>query len=186
MSSDDWTSPIKEILYARIDSLTESELRAAISKDSKNLIRSVLSDCIPKIANIGRNDSKGIAAFAESFLHYLLTNALIPSQRKITVNGVCVDIVIPDVRVLASNPQKALILFFVRDDDMSAIRTSLEQLKKIQPASENIWLVSKNTHSLPNRTYIVDASRNFSDILEDMRGFVSSGPSSKFRIFKVS
>lgn len=186
MSDDEAISPIKEILYSKIANLSEQTIQSAIAKDSKNLIRAILDDCIPKIADVGMNDAEGITSFAEGLLHYMLTNALIPSQRKIALREISVDIVIPDVRTLMSNSKGALILYFVRTDNVHAVRDDLSGINRIQPANENVWLVSRINHGLPYKTYVVDANANFADILDDIRGFMNANAHSKFRIFKVS
>lgn len=186
MSGDEATSPIKEILYAKISNLAEHKIQSIASGNSKSLIKEITSDCMPKISGAGLDSAEGISTFAEGLLHYLLTNALIPSQRKITVSGVPVDIVIPDMRTLSSDPKAALILSFVRTEDISSVNDMLAEIALVQPIRENIWLVSKYSLDLPYRTYVVNESSNFAGILDDIRGFTDKSPSSKIRIFKVS
>jgi len=47
-----------------------------------------------------------VGVLATGLLHYLLTNALISSQRKVTYNDNELDIVIPDTKTLEKDPKK--------------------------------------------------------------------------------
>lgn len=177
------TSPIKDILYSEIGKIGEGEIQRRIAKDSAGLISEILHDCIPKIDALQGDKDENFCGFAESLLHYLLTNALVPSQRKVAVRGVEVDVVIPDVRTLLSHPENAVIIHFARSRNGLAER--LAALGGIQPVSGNIWAVTRNMRIDGHRTYQMADGAGFENILGDASEFTSSAPQSKFRIFKI-
>lgn len=179
-------SPIKEILYEQINSITEQKIQAEISKnDAADMIRHIVNDCYPKITNLYGGQHENLEAFAESLMHYLLTNALIPSQRKVALKSVEIDIVIPDVRTLVSSPKDALVIFFPKTNNVDTILESLKRIETIQPIRENIWLVQKAGLGLQYKTYEIDNGCSFSSIIRDINTFCTSKTQSKFKIFKV-
>jgi len=179
-------SPIKEILYERINSISEQKIQAGISKgNTARLIREMVDGCYPKIAKLYGSQHENFEAFAESLMHYLLTNALIQSQRKVTHKTIELDIIVPDVRTLVSSPKDAVIIFFPKTNDVGAILESLKKIEAVQPIKENIWLVQKTSLGLQYKTYEIDNGCSFSNIINDVGVFLSSKAQSKFKIFKV-
>lgn len=179
-------SPIKEMLYEQINSISEQKIQAEISKNNTaDIISSMMNDCYPKITKLNGDTHENFEAFAESLMHYLLTNALIPSQRKVVLKSIEIDIAIPDVRTLASSPKDALVIFFPKTKNTDTILESLKRIETIQPIKENIWLVQKTSLGLQYKTYEIDNDCSFSNIINDINAFCSSKTQSKFKIFKV-
>jgi len=177
------STPIKDILYGQINQITESRILQEISsKNHSKIINEILTRCIPIISKLDGDDFEIFGTFAESMMHYLLTNALIPSQRKITIKNTEVDIVIPDSRALDASPKDALILFFAKTTDHNIITKHLKKLQKVQPIKENIWMISKSKLDTPYKTYEIE---NISTILDNINDFLNSKKQSKFRIFKT-
>ena len=48
----------------------------------------------------------------ESFTHYLFTEMLIPSQRKISFENIELDMIIPNLEELRKNNDNAIVIFF--------------------------------------------------------------------------
>ncbi len=180
------SSPIKDILYETINQISESRIQSEISSGNKQgIIIEILQRCIPKIEKLDGGKHENFGAFAESLLHYLLTNALIPSQRKITLKNTEIDIVIPDSRTLSSTPKDSLVLYFAKTNNIHTITESLAGLESIQPHKDNIRIVAKAKLAIPYKTYYIDGVSNFATILDDVDGFLASRPQSKFRIFRT-
>lgn len=176
---------IKDILYSEINKIGESHIQQELSRKSyRKVTKEILDRCIPRISLIGGEKYEIFGTFAESMMHYLLTNALIPSQRKIRVKDIEIDVVIPDLRTLNSNPKDAVVLYFVKTADLTTITKRIENIQEAQPAIENIWVISKSKPRISFRTYVIENRANFAKILDDISGFLSSKPQSKFRIFK--
>ncbi|HEX9845375.1 MAG TPA: hypothetical protein VGA92_02810 [Candidatus Nitrosotenuis sp.] len=179
-------TPIKDILYGEINHITESRILQEISsKNYSKIINEILTRCIPIISKLDGDSFKIFGTFAESMMHYLLTNALIPSQRKITIKNIDLDITIPDSRTLDTSPKDAIILVFAKTSEQDTITNYLKKLQKIQPIKENIWIISKSKLDIPCKTYELESKERLSTILDDINDFLLSRPQSKFRIFKT-
>ena len=180
----DELSPIKDLLYSVLGEISESKIQEKLTKnDAKSLLKEIFSK-----ADLGRlpgDKTQNYETFAESLMHYLLTNTLIPSQRKITVNQTDIDIVIPDVRTLKSSCSDAIVLVFPKTNDTKSIQSRLEKIQKIQSIKENIWLIQKTDLGAPYKTYEIDGNNSFFDIIQDIKDFTATKTQSKFKIFKV-
>lgn len=180
----DEPSPIKDRLYQTIETISESKIIHEISQNNTNfIIKQIITES--NLNTLPGNHIEIYETFAESLMHYLLTNTLIPSQRKITINQIDIDIVIPDIRTLGLAKKDAVILFFPKTDDLTKIQAKLQKLDTIQPIKENIWLIQKSNLDLPYRTYEIDGECSFANIINDIKSETSSKIQSKFKIFKV-
>ncbi|MFY9300952.1 MAG: hypothetical protein WAO91_07170 [Candidatus Nitrosotenuis sp.] len=180
------TSPIKEIIYHKIDEISESRILKELSSgDKKAIVSEILHKCIPEIAKLDGDVHENFGAFAESITHYLLTNALIPSQRKITIKNTEVDVIIPDSRTLDTAPENSLILYFVKTSNKQDISERLGKLQNIQPNKENIWVVSKTHLGMPYKTFDVDNISSFASLLDGIDFFLEIKPRPRFKIFKT-
>lgn len=180
----DEPSPIKDRLYHTIETISESKINQEITQNNtSSIIKQIISES--NLDTLPGNHVETYETFAESLMHYLLTNALIPSQRKITINQIDVDVIIPDTRTLGLTKKDAIILVFPKTDDLATIRARLQKLDTIQPIKENIWLIQKSSLGLPYRTYAIDGECSFANIINDIKSETSSKIQSKFKIFKV-
>lgn len=178
---------IKEILYNSIENHKEYIVSDIAQGKSSEIIETICNECIPILDRLEGDKSEIFGSFAEGLIHYLLTTALIPSQRKIIENNVYVDISIPDLRTLSSNPQNALVIIFPKSDNISTIKNRIVELQKIQPDKENIWCVVRNDASIESRVYSINQNGKlpFSNILNDVIGFLTNKKQSKLKLFMV-
>ncbi len=177
------SNPIKDYLFDYIESKKIQELTSQ-SKFSE-LIKDILENCFDKVILMGEKEAS-LAIFATGLLHYLLTNALIPSQRKIECKGVEIDIVIPNLKTLENDPNKALIIYIPKTMNVSTIKQKLDSLKKIQPNNKNIWLVLSNKLDFQNNAYIIEKKNSsFLKIIEDVGQFVNVQGQNKFKILRI-
>ena len=180
----DEPSPIKDRLYHTIEAISESKInQQIIQNNTHSIIKQIISQS--NLDTLPGNHIEAYETFAESLMHYLLTNALIPSQRKTTVNQIDIDIVIPDIRTLGLAKKDAIILVFPKTDNLTTIKSRLQRLGTIQPIKENIWLIQKSSLGLPYKTYEIDGECTFANIINDIKSETSSKIQSKFKIFKV-
>lgn len=177
----DESSPVKDLLYQTLQSIPENTIQEKITKNPQSLIQEIFSKA--DIDALGNNKTENYETFAESLMHYLLTNALIPSQRKVTVDQIEIDIVIPDIRILKLSSNDAIIVLFPKTDDIESVLQRLQKIVELQPNMKNIWLVQKTSLGLPYTTYEIDGSHSFFNIINDIK--MSGKIQSKFRIFKV-
>lgn len=174
-------SQIKNILYEEIRRITDTKIQAAISAGNKSkIVQEILQNCFKKISEID-DIPENFVVCAESLTHYVFTNTLIPSQRKIKLDGIYIDVVIPDSKTLAESPDESLVLYFVKTDNDKAI-AHLAKLQKIQPKKDNIWIISKSFVQTQFRTY--DVTTDFSAMFDDIDEFIAKRTKIRFRIFK--
>lgn len=179
---------IKEILYKAISNYEEHKIVSDIAQgDSPEAIGTICGECMPILENLEGEKSEKMVSFAEGLVHYLLTVALIPSQRKVSLASVDVDVVIPDISTLSSSPQDALVIAFPKTNNSQLIKKRVTELTNIQPHKENIWFVLENELPLEVKTYKVGNSDNasFSNIINDIIWFTSNKKQSKLKIFKI-
>lgn len=180
----DEPSPIKDRLYHAIETISESKIsQEIIQNNTQSIIKQIILES--NLDTLPGNPTENYEAFAESLMHYLLTNVLISSQRKIAINQIDIDIVIPDIKTLGLEKKDAIILMFPKTDNMSTIQTRLQKLVTVQPIKENIWLIQKSSLGLPYKTYEIDGECTFANIINDIKSEKSSKIQSKFKIFKV-
>ncbi len=177
-------NPIKDYLF---DYLKKSEKRIQeLVSQSKftEIIDDVLENCYDKVILMGGEEGLGI--LATGLLHYLLTNTLIPSQRKIDYNGIQIDIIIPDLKTLEIDPKKTLIVYLPKTIDKIIIEQKLDQLQKIQPIKDNIWLVTTKKLDFQTKTYVIEKKNaSFSKIIHDIGQFVNVQGQNKFKILRI-
>ena len=171
---------IKDLLYKTLDSIPNNIKRIS---DSKSLIKEIFAKS--DIDSLDGDKTENYEKFAESLMHYLLTNALIPSQRKITPAETELDVVIPDIRTMRTSSRDVIILVFPKTDNKKSIEQRLEKINIIQPSKENIWLIQKSSFGLPYKTYEITENGSFFNILDDIKNFMVGKTQSKFKIFKV-
>lgn len=135
------------------------------------IIRHVIKGCYDEAASIG-DSGQSIAVLATGLLHYILTGSQVPSQRKVEFRGVDVDIVIPDLRTLEKDPQKALLVCIMQSEDPKIMEDRLAELGGIQPARENVWAVHSGGVLAGHRSFLVSGDGEaFSGIISEMEKF---------------
>ena len=88
-------------------------------------------------------------------MHFVLTMSMIPAERKISVDGIAIDILVPNSKNLKDDNDKAIIIHFFKDKDEN-IDEAIAKLSKIQKNKNNIWIVSsKKINNLNLNTFIV-------------------------------
>ncbi len=177
-------NPIKDLLFDYIKS--EKNIEELISQTKfTEIIDIILENCYDKVISMGEKE-ESLGVLATGLLHYLLTNALISSQRKIKHAEIEIDIIIPDLKTLEIDPKKTLIVCIPKTIDKKIIEQKLVQLQKIQPIKENIWLVITKKLDFQNKTYVIEKKNaSFSKIIYDIAQFVNVQGQSKFKILRI-
>jgi hypothetical protein len=132
----------------------QNNINSSIPK-IKEILSKTIATIYKKKENIDsdyNNFEKTLSILCESFLHFLLTTTSLPSQRKIMLNELEIDLIIPDIKTLYKDPKKTLIIKF---DKNSSINEYLEKLDNIQKNKENIWLVSSTPLDINYRNYVI-------------------------------
>jgi len=176
-------NPVKEYLFDYI-SKSQNIQRLIAEQKFSDIIEYVVENCYDKITTFGSKDET-IGTLATGLLHFLLTNALLPSQRKIKHGEIEIDIVIPDMRTLEKDPKKSLIIYIPKTNEKTTISEKLKELQKIQPERQNIWVVLSEDMELDFNHYVLAKNNSFSNIIFDIGQFVNVTGDNKFKILKV-
>lgn len=132
----------------------QNNINSSIPK-IKEILSKTIATIYEKKENIDsdyNNFEKSLSLLCEAFLHFLLTITSLPSQRKIMLNELEIDLVIPDIKTLYKDPKKTLIIKF--DKDSSTIEY-IKKLDNIQKIKENIWIVSATPLEINYRNYVI-------------------------------
>ncbi len=164
----------KDILYSVIDRMGREKIRTEVNSEieiSEKWSEEILEEC-KKLMGINISD-QSIADLCEALLHFLLTASLLPSERKVNQTGTELDLVIPSLKMLKKNPDKALVIQIIRGNKDF---TDLQYLKLIQPFDENIWLVSVNklADAYHKNYYVGSTLFRYSRIIIDINAFLIS------------
>ena len=176
-------SPIKDALYAKIDLIGQNHIHELLSNGKFiEIFEKIYEPVIDSIKNIDEYEKYG--TLAESLTHYLFTEMLIPSQRKITFEDIDLDMIIPNTIELQKDSQNAIIIFFVKTSNIQKIKQRIQDIKKIQKDDANIWVISKDDIEIPQSTYKTK-KESFSIFLKDAQNFIKTKKMNKLNIFKT-
>ena len=176
----DYSERIKEILYETIDEVTEEKLHTMLNNQKYEILNDVIFPSLEKIKKLNGGLVENFGIFATSIMHYILTNMMIPSQRKIIEQNIEIDIVIPRIKEI----QDGLIISFAKTDNISELNNIVNELVKIQPNRNNIWIVAaKKLDKIT--TYIINEYENeIPKLTADLKKFIDSKNYGKLKISK--
>ena len=172
-------SPIKDALYTKIDLIGQNQIHELLSNGKFFELFEKIYE--PIIDGIDEYEKQGI--LAESLTHYLFTEMLIPSQRKITFENIELDMIIPNTTELQKDSQNTIIVFFVKTSNIQQIKQRIQDIKRIQKVDSNIMVISKDYIEIPQSTYIIE-KESFSKFLKDTQNFIKTKKMDKLNIFK--
>ena len=177
------TDPVKELMFEHVkNSQTIPDLVS--EKRFDKVIDEIIEHCYDRVVAMGgRDDTVGV--LATGMLHYIMTVALLSSQRKVEHKGVALDMVVPDIRTLEKDPKMALVILVPMTSDMDAIRNRIEQLRQVQPVRENIWAVLSEDVRLDCRTFVVSKRGSFRSIIFEIAKFANMGGSDRLKILRI-
>lgn len=178
------SNPIKDYLFNYIKN--SQTIPSLISQKKFDvIIEDIIKNCYDKVITMGEND-EAVGVLATVLLHYLLTNALITSQRKVEFNEIELDIIIPDTKTLENDAKKSLVICIPKSSDQKIIQEKISQLEKIQPEKENIWVVLSEDINVGKKSFVLDKTSNtFRSIIFEISHFTSVGGTNKFKILRV-
>ncbi|AIF83872.1 hypothetical protein NTE_01811 [Candidatus Nitrososphaera evergladensis SR1] len=164
---------VKQVLYAVIDDIGREKIRADVSSDiesSKKYCAEIMKRCMRDLGDEA-NDDETLGNLCEALLHFMLTASLLPSERKVTVDGMELDIVVPSVKSLAKNPDKTLVIQVVKT---SADLAKVKQAQAVQKNAENLWIISARKIEYKGRNYhLGNANLQYSSAVSDIHAFLA-------------
>ena len=181
MSED---SPIKDALYSKISAIGEESIHNLLLEKKYSELFEIMYENVLESIKEKFDENEIAGTLMESLIHYIFTEMLIPSQRKIIYENIEFDIVIPNLMELKKNPETSILIFFVKSSNHDRFKHKIEQAKKIQKSNENIWVISKDEISISQRIYKIEKEA-FSRFLQDTQNFTESKNMNKLNIFKT-
>ena len=128
----------KDVLYSVINEIGREKIRMEIAADikmSEKYCKDIVDRCTSRL---GAKDKETLATLCEALLHFMLTASLLPSERKVSVHGAELDVVVPSTKALDKSPDRTLVIQVVRND----LAEKTEHARAVQPRAENIWIIS--------------------------------------------
>ena len=176
-------SPIKDALYAKINNIGQEEIHQLLLKEEfSELFERINERAIHSVRDIDEYEKHG--TLAESLTHYLFTEMLIPSQRKITFENIELDMLIPNTTELQKDSQNTIIIFFVKTSNIEQVKHRIQDIKKLQKDDSKIWIISKNHIEIGQSTYVTE-KESFGKFLKDAQNFTKTKKMNKLNIFKT-
>ena len=180
----DEVNPIKDYLFEHIEKSNSIE-NLIHEKKFDVIINEIVENCYDKVILMDKKE-EAVGILATGILHYLLTNALLSSQRKVDYQGMELDIVIPDTRTLEKDAKMTLLILIPKSSDKKIIDEKISELRKIQPTKENIWAVLSEDMSIDCKSFVLSKDNNsFSKIIFEIAQFSNVGGSNKFKILRI-
>ena len=177
------SSPIKDALYANIDDVGQERIhKLMLNGKFTELFEEIFESTVNSLDGINEYEKHG--TLAESLTHYLFTEMLIPSQRKISFKNTELDMIIPNIAELKKNSDNTILIFFVKTSNIDEIKQRIQKIKMIQNSDSNVWVISKNNIQIPQTTYTTK-KESFSKFLKDTQTFVNTRKINKLNIFKT-
>ena len=177
------SSYIKDALYAKIDAIGQEQIhQLLLNSKFSELFEKIYEPVIHSLQDIDECEKYG--TLAESLTHYLFTEMLIPSQRKITFENIELDILIPNNAELQKDSQNTIVIFFVKTSNIEEIKQKIQNIKKLQNDDTKIWIISKSHMEIPQPTYITE-KESFGKFLKDAQNFIKTKKMNKLNIFKT-
>ncbi len=160
-----------DILYSCIDEIGREKIRIDITSDiaaSKKYCKDIIAKCRAKLGS--RVDDETLGTLCEATLHFMLTASLLPSARKVSMKGVDLDLVIPSLKMLERQPEKALVIQVIKKSDNI---DKGKQAESVQPNRDNIWIVSANPLQLGHKNYHLGSGKfSYYEIIPDISAFL--------------
>ena len=181
MSED---SPIKDALYSKISAIGEESIHNLLLEKKYSELFEIMYENVLESIKEKFDENEIAGTLMESLIHYIFTEMLIPSQRKIIYENIEFDIIIPNLMELKKNPETSILIFFVKSSNHDRFKHKIEQAKKIQKSNENIWVISKDEINISQKIYKIE-KKAFSRFLQDIQNFTESKNINKLNIFKT-
>ena len=177
-------------LYSIIGELGKDKIQRDITlniEKSRQYIEIILTRCC-RISDFATTEI--IGSLCEALLHFMLTASTIPSVRKVSIDDIKLDIVIPNMHTLRNFPDKAIVIRIIEEGG-SISKEEQQKIRNIQPNHDNLWVVSKEPFLGNYINYTVNFGNNmnatmrrsFHDIIVDIDSFLERTRDRSFRFF---
>ena len=113
-----------------------------------------------------------------------------PSARKVTIDNINIDVVIPNLHTLRNFPDKAIVIQIPKD--ARSLTKQIQSLTTLEPNIKNLWIVTKEPVLGNYINYFVKSENNektslqirsFYDVIVDISTFLEQTKDRTFRFF---
>lgn len=178
-------------MYSIIGEIGKEKIQSDVTSDiglSRYYIQMIMGKCERRI---GVTDEEAMGSLCEALLHFMLTVCTLPSSRKVQIDNVDLDIVIPNINTLKNFPDRAIVIQISKEaNEMNEYQP--RNFMQVQPNDKNLWIISKHQISKRYINYIVKLKgntkygpdvRNFSNIIYDIHKFLNQTGDKSLRFF---
>ena len=184
---------ISNTLYSIIGEIGKEKIQSDITLKielTRHYIQIILDRYNRLVANAS---DESIGSLCEALLHFMLTACTMPSARKVTIDNINIDIVIPNLHTLSNFPDKAIVILIPKDV-RSLTKQIHENFTSFQPNIKNLWIITKEPVLGNYINYSVESEyngkavsssqiRSFCDIIVDINTFLQETKDRTFRFF---
>lgn len=180
---------IGNILYSIINEIGKEKIQTTINLNV-TVSREYIQMIIDRFNGLVNLTDENVGSLCEALLHFMLTTRTLPSVRKVTIEKMNLDVVIPNLHTLKDFPENAIIIQIVKDSQ-GITEDQQRNITIIQPNVNNIWVVTKEPVSGNYVNYTAECGnekstsqrRNFHDIIVDIDAFLEKTNDRSFRFF---
>ena len=186
---DLWMSDKAELIsvvYDAINEIGKYKIRSDVISNIKmadEYMKSIFNSSTEQFIN--KLDGNSLINIYEILLHFMLTACTIPSQRKVKISQLTIDLVTPNLHVFLRNPDDAIIVQFIRSDkDMTTI-DELLSLLNFKAEDLNMWLITTLDLHVTNTTQVINLSGSKIDcscIIRAIDSFLKERRDKSFRL----
>ncbi len=189
----------KTVLYRVLEEMGKERIESEVVSSPASIpgmVREILSACTAALRPYDYDKEKIHSDLVVALMHYLLSVCMIQAERKVEYDhDTILDVVIPSVKQLRTDPGRALLLVFPKRLERGSIEEQIRAVRRAQPNAENLWLVfggySQAIDSLTAFSrYVPDEFaggqlRPLSSLIDDIRSFLEAKKIKSFRIFRT-
>jgi len=180
---------IGNILYSIINEIGKEKIQTTINLNV-TVSREYIQMIIDRFNGLVNLTDENVGSLCEALLHFMLTTRTLPSVRKVTIEKMNLDVVIPNLHTLKDFPEKAIIIQIVKNSQ-GITEDNQKDLSTMQPNANNVWAVTKEPASGDYVNYTIKSGnkassfqrRNFQEIIVDIEAFLQRTNDRSFRFF---
>ena len=174
------------IVYDAINEIGKHKIRSDVISNIKiadEYMQHLFNRSLEQFSN--RLDGNSLVTMYEILLHFMLTACTIPSQRKVKISHLSIDLIIPNLHTLLRNPSDVIVVQFIRSPiDMTTLDEILSFLK-LKTEDLNMWLITTLDLKAKDTTHVINLGASkirCSHIIQDIDTFLKERRDKSFRL----
>lgn len=176
------------IVYDAINEIGKHKIRSDVISNIKiadEYMQHLFNRSLEQFSNRHPLDGNSLVTMYEILLHFMLTACTIPSQRKVKISHLSIDLIIPNLLTLSRNPSDVIVVQFIRSPiEMTTIDEILSFLK-LKTEDLNMWLITTLDLKAKDTTHVINLGASkirSSHIIQDIDTFLKERRDKSFRL----